>query len=79
MAESGAAAAEAAGAGAGAGAWAGAGVGAARIGPNAVLQLLPVIEARAGRGAAEGLLAAAGLAGPPGGDAMIPERDAARL
>lgn len=49
------------------------------IGPNAILQLLPVIEKLQGREAASGMLARAGIANVPDGSAMIPEADAAAL
>jgi divinyl protochlorophyllide a 8-vinyl-reductase len=50
-----------------------------RIGPNAVLQLLPVVEERLGAARVGPLLAAAGLGGPPDGTAMIPQGEAVRL
>jgi len=50
-----------------------------RIGPNAILQLVPVIEARGGPGLLEELLGAAGIRTLPDGTAMIDEREAARL
>lgn len=53
--------------------------GRGRIGPNAILQLLPVIDRALGPAARARLLAAAGLAGPPAPDGMIPEDDARRL
>lgn len=49
------------------------------IGPNAVLQLLPVLERVEGRAGAAGMLARAGLRDVPDGSRMIPEGDAARL
>lgn len=49
------------------------------IGPNAILQLVAVLERHAGPERAAHLLADAGLAGPPDGENMIPEADAARL
>jgi divinyl protochlorophyllide a 8-vinyl-reductase len=48
------------------------------IGPNAVLQLLPLLGAR-DPGTAGRLMALAGLAGPPSDTAMMPEFAAARL
>lgn len=50
----------------------------ALIGPNAVLQLLPLLEAR-DPGSAARLLRRAGLAAPPPDSAMMPEGPAARL
>ncbi len=47
-----------------------------RIGPNAILQYLPVLQAV---GARHDAMAQAGLGAAPGDDAMIPEADAARL
>ncbi len=49
------------------------------IGPNAILQLLPVVEEYGGRRRVTELMANAGLAEAPDGKSMIPERDAARL
>ena len=49
------------------------------IGPNAILQLLPVIEKLRGKGTAQAMLARAGIHGVPDGYAMIPEADAAAL
>ena len=49
------------------------------IGPNAILQLVAVLERQEGPERAAHLLADAGLAGPPDGEHMIPEGDAARL
>lgn len=51
----------------------------ARIGPNAILQLLPVIRATYGAGADEALMARAGVHLIPDGSHMIPEGHAARL
>ncbi|MBD3764048.1 MAG: bacteriochlorophyll 4-vinyl reductase [Rhodobacterales bacterium] len=53
--------------------------GAARIGPNAVLQLLPVLTAQGGAALAGRLLGRAGLVAPPPDTAMMPETPAARL
>lgn len=53
--------------------------GAARIGPNAILQMIPVLEASGGPGLVDALMADAGLTALPDGHAMIPETDAARL
>ena len=50
-----------------------------RIGPNAILQLVPVIEARGGPGLLAELLGDAGIRALPDGTAMIDEREAARL
>lgn len=50
-----------------------------RIGPNAILQFLPVISGALGDDAVPRLLAAAGIAKLPDGTAMIPEMQAARL
>ncbi len=49
------------------------------IGPNAILQVLPVIERFGGPERCSGMLARAGLRHIPHGDRMIPETDAARL
>jgi len=51
----------------------------ALIGPNAILQLLPVIERAGGRALRARLLAAAGIAEVPSGAEMIDEAPAARL
>ncbi|MBT9289828.1 bacteriochlorophyll 4-vinyl reductase [Prosthecodimorpha staleyi] len=50
-----------------------------RIGPNAILQLLPVIDRQDGPEGTRRMLAAAGLAGTPDGTRMIPETEAAGL
>ena len=50
-----------------------------RIGPNAVLQLLPVLEREGGVALRDRLLAAAGLAAAPSDTAMMPEGPAAAL
>ncbi|NNU81945.1 bacteriochlorophyll 4-vinyl reductase [Halovulum dunhuangense] len=50
-----------------------------RIGPNAVLQLLPGMEARLGRRRTARLLRAAGYPAPPSDAAMIDEAGVARL
>ena len=50
-----------------------------RIGPNAILQLVPVIEARGGPGLLDELLSAAGIGALPDGTQMIDEGEAARL
>lgn len=52
---------------------------AARIGPNAVLQLLPVLERAGGRDLRDHMLASAGFFGVPDAEAMIDERAVARL
>lgn len=49
------------------------------IGPNAILQLLPVIEQLGGSERVDRILAAANIPGIPDGSRMIPEADAARL
>lgn len=49
------------------------------IGPNAILQFLPVIDRQEGREGTRRMLAAAGLAGTPDGTRMIPETEAAAL
>lgn len=49
------------------------------IGPNAILQLLPVIDHFGGPERLARLLSAASIREVPNGDAMIPEADAARL
>lgn len=49
------------------------------IGPNAILQYLPVLDRAAGRQGRDQLLAQAGLATLPDGRQMIPESQAARL
>jgi divinyl protochlorophyllide a 8-vinyl-reductase len=52
---------------------------ASRIGPNAILQLLPVLEAQLGIEKTRALLNQAGLKALPDGLSMIAEEDAARL
>lgn len=49
------------------------------IGPNAILQLLPVLVARLGATRTHELLHLAQIADIPDGSAMIPQEDAARL
>lgn len=49
------------------------------IGPNAILQMLPVIERLGGRQRRAQMLARAGIFDLPDGSAMIPETAAARL
>jgi divinyl protochlorophyllide a 8-vinyl-reductase len=49
------------------------------IGPNAILQLLPVLDRFGGPGRGRALLDHAGIANVPDGRAMIPETLAARL
>ncbi len=49
------------------------------IGPNAILQMMPVLERMAGREGGMVLLRQAGVAGLPDGQQMIPEGEAARL
>ena len=53
--------------------------GAAKIGPNAILQLLPVLEAEGGRGLRDRMLAAAGLKAPPSDAGMMDEGPAAAM
>lgn len=50
-----------------------------RIGPNAILQLVPVLEERLGPQRLRIILMSAGIRRLPDGSAMIPEQDAARL
>jgi divinyl protochlorophyllide a 8-vinyl-reductase len=50
-----------------------------RIGPNAILQLVPVLTARLGIARMRAILDATGLLALPDGQAMIPELQAARL
>ena len=52
---------------------------AARIGPNAVLQLVPIIDAQLGLAQRRVLMADAGFAALPDGSGMIDERPVARL
>ena len=49
------------------------------IGPNAILQLLPVLEGACGIDRTAYMMQRAGLGGPPAETGMIPEGDAARL
>jgi divinyl protochlorophyllide a 8-vinyl-reductase len=49
------------------------------IGPNSVLQLLPVLDARLGKETRRRLLHEAGLGGPPSDRGLMPEKPAARL
>lgn len=51
----------------------------ARIGPNAILQMMPVLERMAGPDGALRMLRQAGVSALPDGTEMIPEGDAARL
>lgn len=51
----------------------------ALIGPNAILQLLPVLVETLGEHAASRLMVAARLGAVPDGNSMVPESDAARL
>lgn len=51
----------------------------ARIGPNAILQLLPVVADRLGVDRVAPLMAAADLAREPDGASMVPEADCVRL
>ncbi|KGE02903.1 bacteriochlorophyll 4-vinyl reductase [Pseudohaliea rubra] len=56
-----------------------AGAGGARIGPNSVLQLVPVLDAQLGPLARHRLLASAGLRELPPDDGLMPEEPAAAL
>ena len=49
------------------------------IGPNAILQMVPVLERMAGKEEALNMLRRAGISAMPDGKSMIPEEDAARL
>lgn len=49
------------------------------IGPNAILQMLPVLDLHFDQGRREEILTAAGIFEIPDGQSMIPETDAARL
>ncbi|MFA8443506.1 bacteriochlorophyll 4-vinyl reductase [Yoonia sp.] len=49
------------------------------IGPNAILQLLPVLERAGGIDFRDQVMAAAGVFEAPGDDAMMPEAPAARM
>lgn len=51
----------------------------ARIGPNAILQHLPVLDAVIGERLREALLHCAGVSAPPADSGMIPEDQVARL
>lgn len=51
----------------------------ARIGPNAILQLVPVLDHRIGVSGRDALLQAAGIEALPDGSAMIDEAPVARL
>ena len=51
----------------------------ALIGPNAILQMLPVLDQAMGADARARILAEAGIFDLPDGSRMIPERDAVRL
>lgn len=50
-----------------------------RIGPNAILQLIPVLEAAFGPGAADRALAAAGVSRPGPASGMLPETQVSTL
>lgn len=54
-------------------------VGGARIGPNAILQLIAVLDREEGRVTRDLIVTSAGVAVPPPDSGMIPETDAARL
>ncbi len=49
------------------------------IGPNAILQLLPVLEQAGGAALRDQVLVSAGLMGPPSDTGMMPEGPAARV
>lgn len=51
----------------------------ARIGPNAILQLVPVLDRAVGVRARKGLFAEAGVALPPPDAGMLPETEVIRL
>ncbi len=51
----------------------------ARIGPNAILQLVPVLDDRLGRASRDALLSLSGINTLPDGSSMIDERPVARL
>ena len=53
--------------------------GTPKIGPNAVLQLLPVLEAEGGQPLVDRMLAAAGLSEPPSDADMMDEAPAAAM
>ena len=53
--------------------------GTAKIGPNAILQLLPVLEAEGGQPLVDRMLAEAGLTAPPPNTGMMDERPAAAM
>jgi divinyl protochlorophyllide a 8-vinyl-reductase len=53
--------------------------GGARIGPNAILQMVPVLDAQTGPEIRRALLAEAGVIDLPDGSGMIPEGPAAAL
>ena len=53
--------------------------GAGLIGPNAILQLLPVLERAGGVPFRDKVMAAAGVFEPPSDDGMMPEGPAARM
>ncbi|MEE4121394.1 MAG: bacteriochlorophyll 4-vinyl reductase [Paracoccaceae bacterium] len=53
--------------------------GGARIGPNAILQMVPVLDAHTGADIRRSLLAEAGVLDLPDGSGMIPEGPAAAL
>ncbi len=52
---------------------------AARIGPNAILQLVPVLDRAIGNRARRGLFVEAGVALPPPDAGMLPETEVVRL
>ncbi len=55
------------------------GGGEALIGPNAILQMIPVLESAGGSRLVQKVLATAGLDRLPDGQTMIPQIDAARM
>lgn len=55
------------------------GAAAGRIGPNAILQLIPVLDAAGGPGFREGVMLASGVAVPPPDAGMLPEGDCAAV
>jgi len=49
------------------------------IGPNAVLQLIPVLEQAGGKAFRDQVMAAAGIFNPPGDTGLMPQAPAARM
>jgi hypothetical protein len=58
---------------------AGSDVGAGLIGPNAILQLVAMLDREEGRVTRDLIIASAGVEVPPADSGMIPEGDAALL